>query len=221
MFKAISQNEVTNCHRNFIKTYQSAFKESVPFIEEHVSELIRLYNIYNSLSEARYEVKLFTIEAVEDRKKFIVEADDFIMRVSHLLKASTTPVIIKEYIPNPLYKATKYYDRLSIIDRLINVSDYYKGAHLKEHLPRLLELKEKGHKFYNQNISSRNNRMDKVVKLAKAKREWESQYQRLKFFFRGIFHDTNTDYSWYFRDMHTPSHRPPRSKKKQDIGNAG
>jgi 23S rRNA G2069 N7-methylase RlmK/C1962 C5-methylase RlmI len=140
------------------------------------------------------------------------KATDALARAKLYLRA-TAPDKVREYFAESNGSNGRKIDHLYAICKVLTVSEHFGHAHLGAVKADLEALKTKGEAIFSAAAQSATEQKTEVERLKEQRERWETQYQKLKFLFRGHFHGTSTDWSMFFSEK-----RPARTASGKQNG---
>jgi len=213
-----SMNDIKNAHFFYTKSVEGQLESLPLLLQDETTRLITDYDILDSTHKVRLGIGV-------QKTTNSIQSDDWSERVAVMLsrtkwhiRSVTTPENLRMYFQETLTTACRKIDRLNALIKVLTVSEHFGHAHLGPFRTELETLRAEGETIMGASSVSVADQKTEVEKVKMLKAKWETQYQRLRYLFRGYFHGTSTDYTKFFEEKR--SARAPRNDAGSAISTA-
>jgi len=193
----LSIDDLRSAHLHLDSSTEAELAEMPEYFRAEKAALDAAFAEVDSASKARTCVGVQKTNDLALRNDWTRRADATLVRAKFFLRAKA-PETVREYFPEPGGIASRKIDRLHAVKKALTVSGHYGHVHLGDFKPKLEALMAEGETIFGAASVSVTGQKTEVERLKETRLRWESQYQKLKFLFRGYFYGTTTDYAKFF-----------------------
>jgi hypothetical protein len=213
MTKNRSIDDLRTAHLHFAKSVEAQLLEMPEYFQGEKAALDAVFAEIEPVLKTRTCVGVQKTTDLAQRNAWTERAIATLARTKLFLR-SKVPELVREYFPETAGIASRKIDRLYSVAKVLTVSEHFGHAHLGEFKAELEALRTEGEAIFGAASVSVTEQKTEVERLKELKARWESQYQKLKFLFRGYFYGTTTDHAKFFDEK-----RLGRGADARDVGN--
>jgi hypothetical protein len=192
-----SIDDLRTAHLYLNSSAAAQLLEMPEYFRAEKAALDAAYAEIDAVSKSRTCVGVQKTTDLAQRNAWTERATTTLSLAKHYLRAKA-PDTVREYFPEAVGLAFRKIDRLHAVTKVLTVSEHFGHAHLGEFRAELEALRVEGEAIFGAASVSVTGQKTEVERLQELKARWESQYQKLKFLFRGYFYGTTTDYAKFF-----------------------
>ena len=197
MKKNRSIDDLRTAHLHLARSAEAQLLDMPEYFLEEKAALDAVYGEIEAAVRSRTCVGVQKASDFAQRKEWTSRAVAALSRAKLLLRAKA-PELVRDYFPEVIGAASRRIDRLHYLTNILTVSEHFDHAHLGELRVELEALRIEGQAIFGAASVSTTVQKTEVERLRELKAQWEMQYQKLRFLFRGYFHGTATDYMKFF-----------------------
>jgi hypothetical protein len=207
-----SIDDLRTAHLHLSSSVEAQLLEMPEYFRAEKAALDAVYAEIDAVSKSRTCVGVQKTTDLAQRNAWTDRAIAALSLAKHYLRTKA-PELVRDYFPEILGIAARKIDKLHAVTKALTVSEHFGHAHLGELRIELEALKAEGEAIFGAASVSVTGQKTEVERLNGQKARWESQYQKLRFLFRGYFYGTEVDYAKFFYEK-----RLARAAQARDAG---